>query len=325
VSGFEPGDLHADAATEAAHELGDPGATGWIDDAAHVVVAGADLYVEQVGRPEAWPVYVLHGGPGYSCHALRELLGEDLERYRVVYADQRGGGRSYADAPFDLDVLADDVAAVLGALRIADATLLAHGFGATVAVRAAGRHPHLVRGLVLVNPWVSMPMLARTLQREAAHRSGHGEAALPPEAALADAEALDPQELVDEAFGRASAKSLFDALLFPDAAARLRLEHADASALLGPTETAELPEPWRVDVRAELATVKAPVAVLVATRDGSVYPDQAEAALSGLPHGVTALVEGGHYPWLDAGEDFVASLHAALAHAGAADDATHGT
>lgn len=55
-------------------------ATAWLDDAAHVVVPGADLYVEQVGRPDAPPVYVLHGGPGYSCHALRELLGEDLER-----------------------------------------------------------------------------------------------------------------------------------------------------------------------------------------------------------------------------------------------------
>lgn len=297
---------------------GDDGA--WLDDAAHVVVQGADLYVEQVGRPEAPVVYALHGGPGYSCHAMRELLGEELERYRMVYADQRGGGRSYADAPFDLDVLADDVAAVLGALRVADATLLAHGFGATVAVRAAARHPAQVRGLVLVNPWVSMPMLARTLQRQAAHRSGRGDAALPPEAALADAEALDPQAHVDDAFGMMSAKALFDALLFPEAAARLRLEHADATALLGPTETVELDAPWRVDVRGDLARVRAPAAVLVGTHDGSAYPDQAEAALAGLPHGVTALVDGGHYPWLDGDDAFIDTLHAALTHAGA--DAT---
>lgn len=299
--------------------IDEPAAPAWLDDAAHVVVPGADLYVEQVGRPGAPPVYVLHGGPGYSCHSVRELLGEDLERYRVVYADQRGGGRSYADAPFDLDVLADDVAAVLGALRLADATLLAHGFGAAVAVRTARRHPDRVRGMVLVNPWVSMPMLARTLQREAAVRSGNADAALPPEAALADADVLDPHEIVDEAFGRTSAKALFDALLFPDASARLRLEHADASALLGPTETVEFPEPWRVDVRAELAVLQVPAAVLVSTHDGSAYPDQAEAALSGLPHGVTALVDGGHYPWLDAGDAFLESLHAALAHAGAGD------
>lgn len=294
-----------------------PAADAWVDDAAHVVVAGADLYVEQVGPRDAPPVYVLHGGPGYSCHALRELLGEDLERYRTVYADQRGGGRSYADAPFDLDTLADDVAAVLRALGLAGATLLAHGFGAAIAVRTAHRHPARVHGLVLVNPWVSMPMLARALQREAAQAAGRPEAALPPEGALADAATLDPQATVDEAFATASAKALFDALLFPDPSARLRLEHADATALLGPTETTELPEPWRVDVRDELAAVRAPTAVLVATGDRSAYPDQAEAALAGLPHAVTALVDGGHYPWLD-GDGFVATLHDALAHAGAA-------
>lgn len=289
----------------------------WIDDAAHVVRSGADLYVEHVGPSEAAPVYVLHGGPGYGSHTLRELLGEDLERYRMVYADQRGGGRSYADAPFDLEVLADDVVAVLRALDVPAATLLAHGFGAAIAVRAARRHPKQVRGLVLVNPWISMPLLARTLQREAAHRSGHGDEALPPEGALADPDALDPAELVAQAFGWMSAKALFDVLRFPEPAARMRLEHAEASALLGPTETAELDDPWRVDVRSDLAGVTVPAAVLVATRDGTAYPDQAEAALAGLPHALTALLDAGHFPWLDGGDDFVATLEAALAHAGA--------
>jgi hypothetical protein len=83
-----------------------------LDDAIHVVREGADLYVEQVGPADAPPVVFLHGGPGASAHAFREFLGDDLESYRMVYADQRGGGRSYADAPFDLDTLADDVAAL---------------------------------------------------------------------------------------------------------------------------------------------------------------------------------------------------------------------
>jgi proline iminopeptidase len=294
-----------------------PAVDTYLDDVAHVVVEGADLYVEDVGPSDAPAVYTLHGGPGYSSHTLRELLGDELERYRVVYADQRGGGRSYTDAPFDLDTLADDVAAVLQALSIERATLLAHGFGAAIAVRAALRHPRRVRGLVLVNPWTSMPLLARTLQREAAQRSGRLDEALPPEAALADPEGIDPQSVVDQAFGLMSGKVLFDALLFPSASSRLRLEHADATALHGPTETVELGEPWRVDVVADLADLQAPVAVLVATQDHSAYPDQAERVLEALPHAVTALVEGGHYPWLDAPDTFVLTLHEALAHAGA--------
>ncbi len=289
-----------------------------LDDAIHVVREGADLYLEQVGPEDAPPVVFLHGGPGASAHAFRELMGEDLERYRMVYADQRGGGRSYADAPFDLDTLADDVEALCRALGIGRATLLAHGFGAAVAVRTARRHPALVRGHVWLNPWLSMPLLARTLQRHAAALARRPDEALPPESALATAAAdLDPDALVDQAFGWVGAKPLFDALLFPDPAARLRLEHAESTVLLGPSETEGIVRPWRLDVLDELGELTMPIALLAATGDRSAYPDQAEAALERLPHALTALLPGGHHPYLDEPEPFLETLRAALDHAGA--------
>jgi proline iminopeptidase len=288
-----------------------------LDDALHVVRDGADLYVEQVGPADGPPVLFLHGGPGASAHAFREFLGDDLEAFRMVYADQRGGGRSYADVPFGLDTLADDVAAVARTLTLSRVTLLAHGFGAAVAVRTARRHPALVQGQVWLNPWLSMPLLARTMQRRAAALGRRPSESLPPEAALADADDLDPEALVDTAFGWVGAKPLFDDLLFPDPAARLRLEHAESTVLLGPSESAFLDAPWRVDVLSELEACSMPIAVLVATGDGSCYPDQAETALSRLPHAVTALLEGGHHPYLDDPDTFVSTLMAALAHVGA--------
>jgi len=290
----------------------------FLDEAYHVERPGADLYVEQVGPAHGQPVYYLHGGPGYHAHAFRELVGDDLEAFRMVYADQRGGGRSYADQPFDIDVLADDVAAVVTALEresppwAEPLTLLAHGFGATVAVRAALRHPEVVARVVLVNPWCSMPMLARTLQRTAAVQSDQTDAALPPEGALADVDALDPDELIDTAFGWVAAKQLFDRLEFPNPAARMRLEHADATALLGPTETAELVRPWHVDVLADLPTLLCDVVVLVGTGDGTAFPDQAEAVLTRLPNARSGLLDVGHYPWLDDPEGFLDLLRAAL-------------
>jgi proline iminopeptidase len=289
-----------------------------LDDAIHVVREGADLYVEQVGPADAPPVVFLHGGPGASAHTFRELMGEDLESYRMVYADQRGGGRSYADAPFDLDTLADDVAALSRALDLGPATLLAHGFGAAVAVRTARRHPDLVRGQVWLNPWLSMPLLARTLQRHAAALARRPAEALPPESAGSQAAAdVDPETLVDQAFAWVGAKPLFDALWFPDAAARLRLEHAASTVLLGPSESEGIEGPWRIDVLDDLAGLRMPIAVLVATGDRSAYPDQAEAALERLPHALTALLPGGHHPYLDEAEPFLETLRAALAHAGA--------
>jgi len=281
---------------------------GFVDDALHLVREGADLYLEQVGPADAPPVLFLHGGPGASAHAFRELLGEDLEAYRMIYLDQRGGGRSYADAAFDLDTLADDAAAVAEALRVPAVTTLAHGFGAAVAVRFAVRHPGRVRGHAWLNPWLSMPLLAATLYGRA-----HGADADAPEP---DGVA-DPDALVDAAFAAAGAKPLLDALLFPNPAARLRLEHAESSVLLGPSESVGLSAPWHVDVREDLARLDGPVAVLLATGDGSCYPAQAELALARLPRAVTAFLDGGHHPYLDDPEPFLAALHAALAHAGA--------
>jgi proline iminopeptidase len=285
-----------------------------LDDALHVVLDGADLYVEQVGPADAPPVLFLHGGPGASAHAFREILGDDLEAYRMVYADQRGGGRSYADVPFGLDTLADDVAEIARSLGLGRVSLLAHGFGAAVAVRTCRRHPGLVRGQVWLNPWISMPLLARTLQRRAAALSRRPAESLPPEGALADADELDPEALVDATFGSIGAKPLFDDLLFPEPAARLRLEHAESTVLLGPSESAFLEAPWRIDVRGELDACSMPIAVLVATGDGSCYPDQAEVALTHLPHALTALLEGGHHPYLDQPDTFVTTLLSALDH-----------
>ena len=290
----------------------------FLDEALHLTREHADLYVEQVGPADAPAVLFLHGGPGASSHPFRELLGDDLERYRMVYLDQRGGGRSYADAPFGLDELADDAAAVLAALRLPRATVLAHGFGASVAVRLAGRHPDRLRGQVWLNPWLSMPTLARTLWHEALALSAAASGALSEPRREDPDDAGDPEALVDEAFALVGAKPLLDALLFPDPASRLRLEHAAASVLHGPSESAGLHATWSVDVVAELPACRAPVAVLLATGDRTCFPDQAELALGHLPHAMTAMLDGGHHLYLDDPEAFLGALVEALAHAGAA-------
>jgi len=71
------------------------GESRFLDEIFNVELPDADLYVERVGPADAPAVYYLHGGPGYSSHSFRDLMGDELEAYQVVYADQRGGGRSY--------------------------------------------------------------------------------------------------------------------------------------------------------------------------------------------------------------------------------------
>lgn len=279
-----------------------------IDRAYNVERDGAELYVEQAGPEDAPVIYYLHGGPGYSSHSFRDLVGDDLEQYRMVYADQRGGGRSWAAQPFGLTELADDVRAVSNALELPPVTLLAHGFGALTAVETAARHPELVRNLVFVNPWFSMPLLARTLQRASARLAGH-----PEEAAPSDPEdGLTPAELIDQAFSWTPANRIFEYLEFPRPSSRLRLEHSDSEALLGPADSEEFTAAWQADVLPLLGTVTQPIVILAGKEDGTSMPDQVEAGLLELPGALFSLINGGHYPWLDDPDMFLDLLQQAL-------------
>jgi proline iminopeptidase len=277
----------------------------FIDESLSLEVAGGTLYLEQVGPATAPVILYLHGGPGYSSHSFRDLFGDELTRYRMIYLDQREGES-------DPTILAADVIAVLDALDLPRATLLAHGYGALIAVTAAAKHPTRIERLILVNPWVAMPLLARTLQRTAARLSGHEALALPPEHALTGQEDFDPAALVAQATGWLSGKQLLDAMLFPRPSSRMQLEHSDATALtrgpIGPVPDTV----WTFDVRALLSQLRQPTVVMLSQDDKSCYPEQAEAVLARLPHALTGLLPGGHYPWLDAPEDFLSVLAEAM-------------
>ena len=289
----------------------------YLDETYAVSAEGAELYAEVVGPRDAPVIFYLHGGPGYNAHSFRDLVGDELSRYLVVYADQRGGGRSPADGGVNLALLAEDVVTLLDALDISQATLLAHGFGALIAATVAARAPERVLKLLLVNPWVDMALLARTLQRSAAFMSGNTDLALPPEGALAEnegaGEGADPEALLEQAFNWTSSKGLFDALEFPKPSSRLRLEHSDADALFG-LPAGELPtDVWSLEVRDLLPALPMPTVVLAGREDQTSVPDQVEVVLERMPHALTSLLDAGHYPWLDDPDTFLALLHETMA------------
>ena len=282
------------------------------DQPFHITRTDADLYVELVGPKEAEPIYFLHGGPGYNSHSFRDLMGEELESYKMIYADQRGGGRSYTEIDFTIDNLVDDIRFILDSLEIGRAALIVHGFGAQIGARAALNSPERFTQLILINPWLSMPLLSRTLQRHAANISGHLEEAFPNEDTLANADFHDPIEATNQAFKWVNPKKLFDALEFPNPASRLQLEHSDSTALLGPQTQVELHGAWQLDVLDILDAISIPTFFLGSRDDQTIYPDQLEAGLRQMPNSLMSLIEGGHYPWLDDYETFVKLLQEIL-------------
>lgn len=117
-----------------------------------VRVNGSELEVDSHG-PIGAPAVVLIADADtaavrWSPTLLRLLGGAG---FRVVTFDHRGTGRSApSTSPFLLTDMADDVAAVLGSLDLAEAGVVGCGMGGTVALHLALQHPTLVRSLLVI-------------------------------------------------------------------------------------------------------------------------------------------------------------------------------
>jgi pimeloyl-ACP methyl ester carboxylesterase len=117
-------------------------------------VNGLNLYYERSGqaREGTVPLILLHGGfgaTGMFARVLTPALGAGRE---VIAVDLQGHGRTAdIDRPLGYDVMADDVAALIGCLGLPQADVMGYSLGGGVAVQTALRHPALVRKLVAVS------------------------------------------------------------------------------------------------------------------------------------------------------------------------------
>lgn len=93
-------------------------------------------------------VILLHGGLGHSGNWGYQLPALLAAGYNVLVIDSRGHGRSTRDArPYRYDRMADDLLAVMTALRIPRAALVGWSDGACVALIAAHRALERVAGV----------------------------------------------------------------------------------------------------------------------------------------------------------------------------------
>lgn len=98
-----------------------------------------ELYVKDWGSGR--PLVLIHGWPLHSDSWEHQALALTEAGYRVVSYDRRGFGRS--GQPFqgyDYDTLADDLASVIDALDLRDATICGFSMGGGEVARYIGRH-----------------------------------------------------------------------------------------------------------------------------------------------------------------------------------------
>jgi len=100
---------------------------------------GTEIYYRDWGAGQ--PVVLSHGWPLSSEAWAGQMLFLAQNGFRVVAHDRRGHGRSsQASSGNDMNGYADDLAAVIEALDIKDATLVGHSTGGGEVARYIGRH-----------------------------------------------------------------------------------------------------------------------------------------------------------------------------------------
>ena len=107
------------------------------------------------GHRDKPPIIVIHGGPGMDSNSLAADFAPLEKDHRLVYYDQRGGGRSSLPADTKLltiDHHVDDLEALRKHLGIDKIIIIGHSFGPAIAALYAIKYPQHVDRMIFIGP-----------------------------------------------------------------------------------------------------------------------------------------------------------------------------
>jgi pimeloyl-ACP methyl ester carboxylesterase len=124
--------------------------TDWTTDikgaGQYAEVNGINLYFETLGTGR--PLILLHGGLG-SGEMFGPILPTLAEHHQVIAVDLQGHGRTAdIDRPIDVELMADDIAALIDHLGLEKPDVVGYSLGGGVALYTAAKYPAKVRRLV---------------------------------------------------------------------------------------------------------------------------------------------------------------------------------
>lgn len=114
------------------------------------------IYYELHG--ESGPVVVLVYGVACQMNHWIYQVSDLSKDYRVLLFDYRGHHKSETSENLNMDLVAQDLSALLDHLNIKKAHIVGHSFGVPVGVKFANNCPEKTHSLVLINGFVYNPL-----------------------------------------------------------------------------------------------------------------------------------------------------------------------
>lgn len=117
-------------------------------------INGVNLYFEIYG--EGQPLLIIHGGPGMNHDYFLPYMLTLAKKYKLIFYDQRACGRS--EIPEDTLTgtsyanMINDIEGIRKAFNIDKLNILAHSWGAVLAINYALKNGNHTRSLILSDP-----------------------------------------------------------------------------------------------------------------------------------------------------------------------------
>lgn len=222
------------------------------------------------------PIVLIHGF-GLNRSIWKAMAENYLSEHTVILPDLRGHGESQAPTgAYSMDVLAEDLSALLDFLNYEKAVICGHSMGGYVTLAFAEKFPKRLSGLGLITTHAAADSEAKQKDRyqmvEAVRENG----------AVVLAESLAPKLTKDDSIRRQSHQILAGT----DPAGII-------GAIMGMAE-----RPARMDL---LPEIEVPTLVVAGNEDQIIEVEIARQMADSLPQGRFLLIEdSGHMPMIEA-------------------------
>lgn len=116
-------------------------------------INGTQLYIKVIGEGE--PLLIVHGGPGVNHEYFLPHLLPLAKKYKLIFYDQRSCGKSAIPETIPdlkLEKMMQDIHAIKDSLHLAKINVLAHSWGARIALNYALVYQRDIKSMILVNP-----------------------------------------------------------------------------------------------------------------------------------------------------------------------------